>query len=141
MTRTNTAPTGFDVMHQFLPASPLPIHLGIELVELRDGHARLHLPFRDHNVTMGSVVHGGAVAALVDTAAMAAAWAGADVPENLRGATVSLSVNYVAAADGVELTADARVVRRGRRLTSLQVEVTDPSGEIVATAMATYQMG
>ncbi len=140
-TTTTATVTGSDVMRQFLPTSPLVAHLGIGLDELDDGHARLRLPFRDHNVTMGTVVHGGAIAALIDTAAMAAAWAGAEMPETLRGATVSLSVNYVSAADGVDLIADARVVRRGRRLTSLQVEVTDPSGDVVATAMATYQVG
>ena len=50
---------------------------------------------------MGDVVHGGAIAALLDTASMAAAWADDTVPEAVAGATVSMSVDYVSAARGV----------------------------------------
>ena len=37
---------------------------------------------------------------LLDTAAMVAAWSGGPLPENVRGTTVALSVNYLAPADG-----------------------------------------
>ena len=83
---------GSEIMRQFVPASPFVGFLGIELVELADGEARLRLPFRDELITIGRTVHGGAVASLIDTSAMAAAWTGAEVPENLRGSTVGLTV-------------------------------------------------
>lgn len=136
-----TATDGTDVMRQFLPASPFPAHLGIELVEIDDGRARLRLPFRDAVVTIGTVVHGGAIATLVDTAAMAAAWAGAEVPDRLRGSTVGLTVNYLAPADGTDVTASAEVVRRGRRLATVRVDATTDDGTLVATALVTYQLG
>lgn len=141
MTTATAQIDGTRLMEQFVPASPLVGHLGIELVDLSDGRATLRLPFRDHNITIGTVVHGGAIAALIDTAVMAAAWSGADVPDALRGSTVSLSVNFVAAADACDLEATATVTRRGRRLTSVTVEVTAPDDRIVATAIATYQVG
>ena len=59
----------------------------------------LVMPFRPELATIGDVVHGGAVSTLADTAVMAAAWADDTVPEALAGATVALSVNFVAAAD------------------------------------------
>lgn len=136
-----TATDGTDVMRQFLPASPFPAHLGIELVEIDDGRARLRLPFRDEVVTIGTVVHGGAIATLVDTAAMAAAWAGAEVPDRLRGSTVGLTISYLAPADGVDVTASAEVVRRGRRLATVRVDATTDDGTLVATALVTYQLG
>lgn len=136
-----TATDGTDVMRQFLPASPFPAHLGIELVEIDDGQARLRLPFRDEVVTIGTVVHGGAIATLVDTAAMAAAWAGAEVPDRLRGSTVGLTISYLAPADGVDVTASAEVVRRGRRLATVRVDATTDDGTLVATALVTYQLG
>lgn len=136
-----TATDGTDIMRQFLPASPFPAHLGIELVEIDDGRAQLRLPFRDEVVTIGTVVHGGAIATLVDTAAMAAAWAGAEVPDQLRGSTVGLTVNYLAPADGTDVTASAEVVRRGRRLATVRVDATTDDGTLVATALVTYQLG
>lgn len=133
--------TGTEVMRRFLPASPFVTHLGIELVDLSDGHAELVLPFREEVVTIGSVVHGGALATLIDTAAMAAAWAGAEVPDQLRGATVSLTVTYLAAAESQDVAATARVVRRGRRLVTVQVDAHTEDGTHVAAALITYQLG
>lgn len=140
MTDTASA-TGTDIIRQFIPASPFVGHLGIQLVDLGDGEATLRMPFRQELVTIGQVVHGGALGALVDTAVMAAAWAGADAPEQLRGATVDLSLAYLAPAAAEDVTVVARVLRRGRRLVSVAVDVHTASGTHVVHAMATYQIG
>ena len=101
----------------------------------------LELPFKPELATIGDVVHGGAIGALIDTAAMAAAWATDEVPENPAGATVSLSINFASAASGVDLQAAARVTKRGRRLSFCEVTVTDPDGSVVAHGIATYRFG
>lgn len=132
---------GATLMREFVPNSPFVRHAGIELVELGDGHAELRLPFREETTTIGDVVHGGAIATLIDTAAMVAAWAGAEVPETLRGSTVSLAVTYLAPAAGEDATATARVLRRGRRLTNVAVDVHTAGGTHVASAIVTYQIG
>ena len=62
---------------------------------------------------MGDVVHGGAISSLIDTAAAAAAWSGADVPERIRASTIGISVEFLAPARGQGVTAEARVLRRG----------------------------
>lgn len=138
---TATEPDGIEVMREFLPRSPLVGHLGIELTAISDGHAEVTMPFRTELTTIADVVHGGAIATLIDTAAMVASWAGADVPDNLRGATVDLSVSYLAPADGQATKAVARVVRRGRRLVTVRVDVNTADRTQVATALATYQLG
>lgn len=140
-TTTDQQIAGSELMRQFLPHNPFVVHTGIELTRIEDGYAELTLPFRDEIVTIGEVVHGGALATLVDTAAMTAAWAGAEVPEQLQGATVSLSMTYLAPVEGQDVTATARVVRRGRRLSNVQVDVHTRRGEHVATALVTYQIG
>jgi uncharacterized protein (TIGR00369 family) len=131
---------GAEVMRGFLPSSPFVTHVGIRLVRIEAGRALLHLPFHEAVVTIGNVVHGGAVASLIDTAAMVAAWSDADVPENLRGTTVSLSVSYMAPAAGEDLEAEARVLRRGRNLAFVDVEVRTASGT-VAKGLVTYKLG
>ena len=135
------APTRREVIEGFIPSSPLVGHLGIEVVSLEPDVARLRLPFRPELATMGDVVHGGAIAALLDNASMAAAWCSDDVPDSLAGATVSLHVDYVAAARGVELVATARAVRRGRSLCFCEVEATDPEGGVVAKGLAVHRFG
>jgi uncharacterized protein (TIGR00369 family) len=130
-----------ELLHAFIPQSPLVGLLGIELVDVETDRARLRLPFRPELATMGDVVHGGAIAALLDTAAMSAAWSDEGVPEAFAGATVSMSVDYVAAARGVDLLATATAVRRGRSLCFCEVTVTGPDGGVIAKGLAVHRFG
>ncbi len=132
---------GAEIMRQFLPASPFVGHLGIRLVELSADRAVLEMPFRPELATLANTVHGGALAALLDTTAMAASWSGAVVPTTLRGSTVSLTVNYLRPADGEDIQAVGRLLRRGRKLTSVDVEAATPAGDLVAKALVVYQLG
>ena len=91
--------------------------------------------------TVGDAVHGGALSSIVDTAAMAASWSAHDASGELRGTTVGLSVDFVAAARGQEVTADARVIRRGKSLCFCEVDVTDAQGSLVAKGLVTYKLG
>jgi uncharacterized protein (TIGR00369 family) len=133
--------TGEEIMRQFLPSSPFPGHLGIRLVDMGPGTATLGLPFAEVLVTAGTTVHGGAVASLIDTAGMVAAWSGGEVPDRLRGSTVGLTVSFLAPADGADLQASATVLRRGRSLVHVDVDVRTASGTAVAKGLVTYKLG
>ena len=130
-----------EVIEQFIPNSPLVGHLGMRLESIGTDEATLVLPFRPELATVDDIVHGGAIAALIDTAGMAATWADDAEPESLAGATVTLNVNYTAAARGKELTARALVVRRGRSLIFSEVKVTEPDGRLVATGSVVQRLG
>lgn len=134
-------PRGAKVIRGFLPESPFVGHLGIELQSLEPDTAVLRLPFTDRVVTVGDIVHGRAIGALIDTAAMAASWSTDEIPEGLRGTTVGLSVDFVSAARSQDLTAVARVLRRGSSLCFCEVEVTAEDGGLVAKALVTYKLG
>ena len=133
--------SGIELIEQWLQASPFVGQLGITVDKLDDGLAVLTLPFRQEHTTIGDVVHGGAMSSLIDTAATAAAWAGADASGGLRGTTVALTVNFVGAARSLEVTATARVVRRGKSLVFVDVEATGADGGVVAKGLATYKLG
>jgi uncharacterized protein (TIGR00369 family) len=133
--------SGADIIGQFLPTSPYVGHLGIQLTTMQPGVAQLSLPFTDALVTTGTIVHGGAIASLIDTAAAVAAWSNAEVPTKVRGVTVNLTVTYLAAASKEDLQAVARVLRRGRNLVYLDVEVSSPSGSAIAKGLVTYKLG
>ncbi|BBY93088.1 thioesterase [Mycobacterium gallinarum] len=141
MSLTAGAPTGAEVMAQFIPASPFVAKLGIVAEVLDCDEVRLRLPWDESNVTLGDMVHGGAVTALADVAVMAAAWAGAEVPDSLRGVTTSMSIQFLAPARATDLIAIGRVLRRGRTLVNCDVDVVSPDGEAVAKAIASYKVG
>ncbi len=81
-----------ELLAQFLPSSPFVRLLGIELAEVGTDRAVVRLPFREDLVTIADVVHGGALASLIDMAAVSAAWADDEEPSSMEGATVSLDV-------------------------------------------------
>jgi uncharacterized protein (TIGR00369 family) len=134
-------PSRREVIEQFIPHSPLVGHLGMRLESIGEDEAVLVLPFRRELATMDDIVHGGAIASLIDTAGMAATWADDAEPESLAGSTVTLNVNYMAAARGQDLTATAVVVRRGRSLVFSEVKVTEPAGRLVATGSVVQRLG
>lgn len=130
-----------ELIRAFLPTSPYVGHLGLRLTDMQPDAATLTLPFAPAIVTIGAVVHGGAIASLIDTAAMVAAWSSAELPDKLRGSTAGLTVTYLAPAEGEDLHATARVLRRGRSLVYLDVDVRTASGTLVAKGLVTYKLG
>lgn len=122
----------------FIPHSPHAKALGISIEAVEADRALLVMPFKEELVTMGDVVHGGAISTLIDTAATVAAWATDEVPDAPTGATVSLSINFISAARACDLRAEANVVRRGRKLAFCEIEARDPDGTLIADGIATY---
>jgi len=103
------------LINDVLLGSPVARRLGFELGALSVDRAVLMLPFRRENVTVGDIVHGGVIAAMIDVAGVAAAISGAEAEAFKGSATSSLSISFLAPADGVALRAEAVVLRRGRR--------------------------
>jgi uncharacterized protein (TIGR00369 family) len=121
--------------------SPLGKLLGIVVETVEVDRVRVRLPFRTEVTTVGDIVHGGSIAALIDTAATAAAWSGADLDKNPRGTTIALTVNFLAAARGEDIFANAHVMQRGRTITVCEVRVETKDGRAVASALVTYKLG
>jgi acyl-coenzyme A thioesterase PaaI-like protein len=71
----------------------------------------------------------------------AAARCGAEVPESLRGGTVSLALDFLAPARATDVIGVGRMLRRGRSLVNCEVDVVDPAGTLIAKAIATYKVG
>ena len=110
--------------------------LGLELCELKSGDVTVCLDARDEVKQNHGVVHGGAIASLIDTAT-AFAIIPLLTPEE-RVTTVDLTISYLRPITKGRVTAMARVVRAGRRLFVVSAEVQDEDGKLAATALSTY---
>ena len=133
--------SGRDVIADFLPQSPFVAKLGVVADRLESDEVRLRLPWDPSNVTVGDMVHGGAIATLADLTIMAAAWCGAEAPPALRGVTVSMALDFMAPARATDVIGVGRVLRRGRSLVNCEAEIVDPAGRLLAKAIATYKVG
>jgi uncharacterized protein (TIGR00369 family) len=89
--------------------------LGVRLVELSGGRARLVLPFREANSNPGGALHGGCAASLglIGGHAVAAVAIG---PEPGPLTTISCHVGYLSAAVGEDVVATTQLLRKGRTI-------------------------
>ena len=131
---------GLEVARQWVEHSPFCQVMAIRANRLEPDDVELVMPYADHRTTWSDMVHGGALAAFADISATVAAWSGAEVPDKLRGVTVSLNVDFVTPAHGVDVVARATVTKRGRSLSFCDVVMT-AEDELVARASAVYKVG
>lgn len=110
--------------------------LGLEMGEVGDGAASIHLEVRDELLQNHGVVHGGAIASLIDTASAFALLTRIELDE--RVTTTDLTIHYLRPISSGRMTATASIVRGGRRLFVLSVDVRDESDKLLATALTTY---
>jgi uncharacterized protein (TIGR00369 family) len=110
--------------------------IGIEVDEVNRGLVKMHLDVRDELRQVNDVLHGGSVASLIDTAA---AFAVITLLEPAQRATTSdLTIHYLRPLASGRVSAEARVLRSGRRLLVVAVEVFGDSQSLAATAITTY---
>jgi uncharacterized protein (TIGR00369 family) len=120
-------------------AEPFFTVLGLQIDEVRTDFCRMRMPFHPRLRTTGEVVHGGAIASLIDSAGVVAVWSNVS-SDITRGATATMTVNYLAAAEAAGLTAEAQVVRRGRTVVFVDIDVTSPSGDRIAKGSLVYKL-
>jgi len=117
-------------------AVPYAKFLGLLLGEIHQDEVSIHLDVRDELKQNQGVVHGGAIASLIDTASAFAVLT--QIETNERVTTTDLTIHYLRPITSGRITATARIVRGGRRLFVLSVEVTNDTNLLVATAVTTY---
>lgn len=111
--------------------------LGMQPEEIRRDYCRMSMPYRpEHDQPMG-VVHGGALASLIDSVVVGAIFsAHQDIPSRL--ATIDLHVHYLAPVVKEAVVAEAWVRRRGRQIVFLAAEVRTASGTVAAHGELSY---
>jgi uncharacterized protein (TIGR00369 family) len=109
---------------------------GIELESAEPGSAVMSLAVREELKRDNGVVHGGAIATLIDTCT-----AFAIIPllaEDEHSVTVDLTISYLRPLTTGTARASAKILREGRRVIVLSAEVLDHEGKLAATALSTY---
>ncbi len=110
--------------------------IGMELVDLKIGEARIRLDMRDELRQPYGLLHGGATASLIDTATAFAILG--NLGEGETASTVDLTIQYLRPHTDGPILCTAKVTRAGRRLLFVSAEVVNEAGKLVATALSTY---
>lgn len=110
--------------------------IGLELESAEPGSATLTMAIRDELLQNNQVVHGGAIASLIDSAAAFAVIPLLD--EGQTATTIDLTISYVRPLVRGTARASAKVLREGSRIIVLSADVTDEEGNLAATGLTTY---
>jgi acyl-CoA thioesterase len=106
---------------------------GIELLEVREGYAKARMSLRKEHLNGVSTAHGGAIFTLADFAFAAAVNSHGTI-----AVAINANISFVkAAAEGDELTAEARETALHTKLAVCSVIIADQTGAIVATFQGT----
>jgi len=112
---------------------------GFELHTAEPGRVLLQMRVSSRHKQVHGVVHGGVLASLADTAGGLATYM--VVPPGTRVATVEMKINYLEPIDKGTVTAEARVIRRGKYLAVADCDLRDDENRLVGKALMTFSMG
>ena len=104
--------------------------LGIQVVDVAPGYAKVALTVGEKHLNAAGVCHGGVLFSLCDFA-----FAIAGNTHGRMGLAIEVSISFLKAAGlGHELVAEAREVHRGKKIGLYLMEVTNQEGEKIALA-------
>jgi uncharacterized protein (TIGR00369 family) len=125
-------------VEEWIASSPYSAALGVQLVALSDSGARLALPYADANSNPGRALHGGCAASLAAIGGQAVTRAALG-PDSGPWHTCALQVGYLSAAIGEAVHAEARLLRKGKALCFVEVDVATDAGKPIAHATCTVR--
>ncbi|MGB0524141.1 MAG: hotdog fold thioesterase [Flammeovirgaceae bacterium] len=120
----------------------IPLHkfLGLELLEIRKGYAKVRVPFRDEVV--GDIRlnrwHGGIIASVMDSVGGIAGGTHLTSFED-KIATIDLRIDYLKGAEASALIVDGEIVRLGNRILVTRMSAyQEESMELLAEGKGVY---
>lgn len=123
-----------------VPPAPIQATLGMELLEVTDGFAKLGLEPGEHLYGSFNAVHGGVTATLLDAAMGAAVLTTLDAATGC--STVTLSVHFTRAITSrmSRVVVEGWVVHRGSRLVTAEARLNDEQGRLLGHGSGTYAL-
>lgn len=107
-------------------ADRLPGHMGLELIEIGEGTARMRCAIEPYHLAPNGYLHAGAVITLADTAAGYGCVG--NLPESATGfTTIELKTNFTGTLLDGAMLAEAEMLHGGRTTQVWDVEVSDES--------------
>lgn len=130
LNRGSASASLFQEKFQAISHDPFAGSLGIELLELSPGFARLSMVVTEKMANFRGGVHGAAIFALAD-----AAFAAAGNSPDRQGLALTVNITFISGpAFGTRLVAEAREEYLGDKTSLYRIRIEDEGGRLVAVA-------
>jgi uncharacterized protein (TIGR00369 family) len=114
-----------------------PKLLGFVVEDVRHGYCRMRLPLRPDLLQANGIMHGGALASLLDSVLVPAI--GVTLPPNSWYSTIDLHVQYIDSLADEDAVAEGWVVRQGKRTVFGESEArASTTDRLLAKAISTF---
>jgi acyl-CoA thioesterase len=110
--------------------------LGMELVAVKKGWAKIRLPLTDKLTNGIGLVHGGAIFAPADSAVGMALVGMLSKDETI--STLEMKINFLKPLKGGRIVAEATIIHKGTMTAIGDVEVRDEKQNLISKGLATY---
>jgi acyl-CoA thioesterase len=110
--------------------------MGIRVTKLGSGRSEIKIEVRKRVTHQLGFAHGGVSASLIDSAVGLALCTMIDHASTIT--TINLNVNFLAPAKPGSLTAQGRIIHKGKRTAVGESQVADEDGKLVSKGNATY---
>lgn len=118
------------------PLMPIAALLGMSLTSIAPGQAVLEYETSGKHANAMGTLHGGVLCALADTAMGVAFFTVLEEGESLT--TLELKINYLKPVWKGKLTANAKVVKRGKLTGLVECDILDENNHLIARTNSTY---
>jgi len=127
--------------HPGIIEEPYPFQklLGFEIVDWTAELVEVHLPIHQAIGNRYGLPHGGVHASLLDTAMGFSGCFTGSRDEKRLAMTLSINVSYLSRPKGKLLIAKGRKIGGGKRTFFAEAEITDETGELIATGSGTLK--
>ena len=110
-----------------------PSMVGLQVEEMRADYCRMRLPYRPELEQPAGVVHGGALATLIDSVVVPAI--GAHYGPDVQYMTVSMNIHYLGAVVQDDAVAEGWVTKRGRTTVFCRAEATSAGKQVLDASL------
>jgi acyl-CoA thioesterase len=120
-------------MRKKFDESPCAVFMGMKLVDLSKGYAKVKMELKKEHLNWENMIHGGIVTTVLDQAFGCAC----NTLDNIHVA-VQMNVHFMKApAVGETIYAESRVIHAGKRMGTSEMKVCDSKGVEIARATGT----
>jgi len=114
-------------LYKRLEEDPFARHLGVELLDVREGFARARMPLKPFHRNAFGLIHGGAIFGLADSVFQAASNS-----HGVFSVAIQASISYLLAPSAKILHAEATEVSKTNRLANYSIRITQDGDQLVA---------
>ncbi len=117
-----------DTTRNLIGEDPFAAYLGVEVLEIKPGWARVRVRLSGDHLNFLGMVHGGVIFSLADVA-----FAAASNSFGSKAVALSVCIDFISAADiSDELTAEVGLVSRAGKTGLYEMKVLDSGGNTIA---------